>query len=149
MMWSPLLCDVRDLLGSQLLKKQSSDRSCKIYSDGRRRRLNSIGPTKCCARWVIRFGMRATWPATQTVELACHSAYAFEQHGSGRMSVLRQSFGPDVLTQKQFFLNSPQKTPMAQTWKTKVDILTHVPRTWAQIDGASLSALQTNSDTQM
>ena len=30
---------------------------------------------------------------------------------------------------------------MAQTWKTKVDILTHISRTWAQIAGSSLSAL--------
>ena len=44
-------------------------------------------------------------------------------------------------SEQEFFLGLAKNTPMAQTWKTKVDILTHTSRTWAQIAGSSLFLL--------
>ena len=42
--------------------------------------------------------------------------------------------------QENQFFELAQNTPMAQTSKTKVDIFTHIPWTWAQIAGSGLSA---------
>ena len=45
-------------------------------------------------------------------------------------------------------MNSPKIRRWPRHGKTQVDILTHIPRTWAQIAGASLSALSTNSQSE-
>ena len=55
----------------------------------------------------------------------------------GLKAILRAS----CCEQGKSFFELAQNTPMAQTWKTKADILTQITRTGAQIAGSSLSAL--------
>ena len=144
-----LLCDVRDLLGPQFSKKsQSSERGGE---------LNSIWPTKSKMerKMLHQVGhppQDASDIAKQIVRLAGHSASPHSTALVLNVSPPTAWFLPyvDLIAillascseqENQFFFELAQNTPMAQTWRTQVDILTHISQTWAQVAGASLSAL--------
>ena len=88
--------------------------------------------------------------ATQIVGLAGHSA---SPHSTALVSNVSPSTAwfwtyvdlkaillASCSERENQFFQLAQNTPMAQTWKTQVDILTHILRTRAQIAGARFAA---------
>ena len=91
------------------------------------------------AKHIVGLAGHSASPHSKALALNVSPSTAWYLHHVNLKAILLRALCSEP--ENQCFFELAQNTPMAQTWKTQVDILTHIPRTWPQVAEASLSAL--------